>query len=180
MSIYDKKPLQYCKVISLQLIKISEKKVVDFELLLACTSVLNYLSDQPRNRGTQVKSRLFQSLLFFIFFFFWLCWVFLAAWAFPQLQQVGATVYFSCCGAQPLVRQGLSGCGSQLYLAHRLTTCGTWALVLRGSGTFPDQGSNLSLLHWQTDSLPLSHQGSPSHEFYENDPISAVLGVKQQ
>ena len=69
MSIYDKKPLQYCKVISLQLIKISEKKVVDFELLLACTSVLNYLSDQPRNRGTQVKSRLFQSLLFFIFFF---------------------------------------------------------------------------------------------------------------
>ena len=59
-------------------------------------------------------------------------------------------------------------------------------LVARGlqfsvaSGTFPDQGSNLSLLHWQTDSLPLSHQGSPSHEFYENDPISAVLGVKQQ
>ena len=93
---------------------------------------------------------------------------------------MGATVYFSCCGAQPLVRQGLSGCGSQLYLAHRLTTCGTWALVLRGSGTFPDQGSNLSLLHWQTDSLPLSHQGSPSHEFYENDPISAVLGVKQR
>ena len=26
---------------------------------------------------------------------------------------------------------------------------------------FPDQGSNLCLLHWQVDSLPLSHQGSP-------------------
>ena len=26
---------------------------------------------------------------------------------------------------------------------------------------FPTQGSNLSLLHWQSDSLPLSHQGSP-------------------
>ena len=28
-------------------------------------------------------------------------------------------------------------------------------------GIFPDQVSNLNLLHWQADSLPLSHQGSP-------------------
>ena len=28
-------------------------------------------------------------------------------------------------------------------------------------GIFLDQGSNLCLLHWQEDSLPLSHQGSP-------------------
>ena len=28
-------------------------------------------------------------------------------------------------------------------------------------GVFADQGSNLCLLHWQMDSLPLSHQGSP-------------------
>ena len=28
-------------------------------------------------------------------------------------------------------------------------------------GIFPDQGWNLSLLHWQVHSLPLSHQGSP-------------------
>ena len=27
-------------------------------------------------------------------------------------------------------------------------------------GIFLTQGSNLSLLHWQVDSLPLSHQGS--------------------
>ena len=29
-------------------------------------------------------------------------------------------------------------------------------------GIFPSQGSNLHLLHWQKDSLPLSHQGSPT------------------
>ena len=29
-------------------------------------------------------------------------------------------------------------------------------------GIFPTQGSNLGLLHWQVDSLPLSHQGSPT------------------
>ena len=27
-------------------------------------------------------------------------------------------------------------------------------------GIFPTQGLNLCLLHWQADSLPLSHQGS--------------------
>ena len=30
------------------------------------------------------------------------------------------------------------------------------------SGIFPDQGSNLCPLHWQEDSLPLDHQGSPN------------------
>ena len=30
-------------------------------------------------------------------------------------------------------------------------------------GIFPTQGSNPRLLHWQASSLPLSHQGSPSH-----------------
>ena len=28
-------------------------------------------------------------------------------------------------------------------------------------GIFPDQGLNPCPLHWQADSLPLSHQGSP-------------------
>ena len=28
-------------------------------------------------------------------------------------------------------------------------------------GIFPDQGSNLCLLHWWSDSFPLSHQGNP-------------------
>ena len=32
-------------------------------------------------------------------------------------------------------------------------------------GIFPDQGSNPCPLHWQADSQPLRHQGSPSHSF---------------
>ena len=32
-------------------------------------------------------------------------------------------------------------------------------------GIFPDQGSNPCPLHWQADSQPLRHQGSPSHFF---------------
>ena len=44
---------------------------------------------------------------------------------------------------------------------HRL---GSWGARLRCSkacGIFPDQGSNPCLLHWQADSLPLSHLGRP-------------------
>ena len=33
-------------------------------------------------------------------------------------------------------------------------------------GILADQGLNLCLLHWQADSLPLSHQGSPSGTFW--------------
>ena len=33
-------------------------------------------------------------------------------------------------------------------------------------GTFQTQGSNPHLLHWQADSLPLSHQGSLNGEYY--------------
>ena len=32
-------------------------------------------------------------------------------------------------------------------------------------GIFPDQGSNPCPLHWQADSQPLRHQGSPSGSF---------------
>ena len=31
-------------------------------------------------------------------------------------------------------------------------------------GIFPTQGSNPCLLHWQVDSLPLSHQGGPKQD----------------
>ena len=37
-------------------------------------------------------------------------------------------------------------------VAHSLSTA---------CGIFPDQGSTPCLLHWQADSLPLRHQGSP-------------------
>ena len=33
-------------------------------------------------------------------------------------------------------------------------------------GVFPVQGSNPCLLHWQADSLPLRHQGSPPALFF--------------
>ena len=44
-------------------------------------------------------------------------------------------------------------------------------------GIFPDQGSNLCPLHWQTDSQPLCHQGSPQlcsfkYIYYQNSQLN--------
>ena len=58
----------------------------------------------------------------------------------------------------------LSGCGSQV-LEHRLSSCGTWDQLSAACGILLDQRSNPCLLHWEVDSLPLSHQGSPERSF---------------
>ena len=36
-----------------------------------------------------------------------------------------------------------------------------WIAISFSKGIFATQGSNVCLLHWQADSLPLSHQGNP-------------------
>ena len=77
----------------------------------------------------------------------------------------------------------LSSCGSwalqhRLSCAHRLS-CGAQAQLWRTGSVvahrlscsqacriFLVQGSNLCLLHWQVDSLPLNHQGNPSLDLF--------------
>ena len=57
---------------------------------------------------------------------------------------------------------GLSICSSQA-LEHRLNSCGVHLLHVSCSTAceiFLYEGSNLCFVHWQVDSLPLSHQGS--------------------
>ena len=51
------------------------------------------------------------------------------------------------------------GSGAQASVAVARASCS------EAGGIFPDQGSNPCLLHWQADSLPLSHQGSPRSVF---------------
>ena len=61
--------------------------------------------------------------------------------------------------ASGVVAQALSSCGYRA-LECRLNFYGTlvWLLPTQvACGIFPVQGSSLRLLHWQADSLPLSH-----------------------
>ena len=68
---------------------------------------------------------------------------------------------FSCFEAQALSTAALAAVAHGLNSRNSWTldcwlgSCGTWAF-----GIFLHQGSNPCLLHWQADSLPLSHQGN--------------------
>ena len=66
---------------------------------------------------------------------------------------------FFCCGAQALEGMGFS-CGTWLLSAGLIVAHGL--SCSRACGILPDQGSNPCPLHWQADSLPLNHHGSPS------------------
>ena len=120
-----------------------------------------------------LKAFLFYFNVFYLFIYFWLCWVFVVArglslvaasraysslrctdfslqWL-PLLWSMGSRCTgFSSCSTQP---QYLWLAGS-VVVAHRLS-CPT------ACGIFPDQGLNPCPLHWQADSQPLCHQGSP-------------------
>ena len=64
---------------------------------------------------------------------------------------------FSCCGAQAsvFVARGLQS-ESSVFVAHALNCS-------MAPGIFLDQGWNSCSLHWQVDSLPPDHQGSPGN-----------------
>ena len=61
-----------------------------------------------------------------------------------------------------LLRSTDSRHAGSVIVAHR-PSCST------ACGIFPDQGSNPCPLHWQADTQPLRHQGSPSFFFFFKD-----------
>ena len=102
-------------------------------------------------------------LLIVFFFFklinlFWLCWVFISVRGLPLVGASGGHSSLRCAGLSlswPLLLQstGSRHAGS-VVVAHG-PSCSA------ACGIFPDQGSNPCPLHWQADSQPLRHQGSP-------------------
>ena len=94
--------------------------------------------------------------LYNFFFFYWLCWDFIAAWAFSTCGQwgllSGCRARASHCGGFLLQSKGsrVFGLGS----APGLWSTGSVVVVHRLScfaecGFLPDQGSHPCLLHWQ-------------------------------
>ena len=77
---------------------------------------------------------------------------------FLQLWQVGATLHrgarASSLSRPLLLRSSSSRHAGSVIVAHG-PSCSA------ACGIFPDEGSNPCPLHWQADSQPLRHQGSP-------------------
>ena len=111
----------------------------------------------------------FKRIVYFIYLFIFGC----AGSSSPcegflQLWQGGATPHR---GARASHHRGLSPSRPHLLRSTGSRRAGS-ATVAHGPsrsaacGIFPDQGSNPCALHWQADSQPLRHQGSPMYSFF--------------
>ena len=98
----------------------------------------------------------FQVYLFI--YLFLLCWVFVSVRGLSLVAASGGHSSSRCVGlslSRPLLlRSTGSRRAGSVVVAHG-PSCSV------ACGIFPDQGSNPCPLHWQADSQPLRHQGSP-------------------
>ena len=111
--------------------------------------------------------------LYLFIFYFWLCWVFVSVRVLSLVAASGGHSSSRCAGLSlsrppPLRSTGSRRAGSAV-VAHgpsRSAAC----------GILPDQGSNPCPPHWQADSQPLRHQGSPEFTF-EPDKSELVVEI---
>ena len=97
-------------------------------------------------------------LKIYLFIYLWLCWVFVSVRGLSLVVASGGHSSSRCTGlslSRPLLlRSTGSRRAGSVIVAHGLSCSAA-------CGIFPDQGSNPCPLHWQADSQPLRHQGSP-------------------
>ena len=81
-----------------------------------------------------------------------------------------------------VAEHGLQGAWAPAVAAPGLCSSGSVVVACglncsAACGIFPGQGSNPRLLHWQADSLPLSHRGSPVFSF-KTENLKFTLKIK--
>ena len=104
------------------------------------------------------KDTNFFLIFIYLFTYLWLCWVFVSVRGLSLVAASGGHSSSRCMGlslSRPLLfRSTGSRRAGSVIVAHG-PSCST------ACGILPDQGSNPRPLHWQADSQPLCHQGSP-------------------
>ena len=110
----------------------------------------------------KAKERAFFFFLnIYLFIYFCLCWVFVSARGLSLVPASGGHSSSRCAGlslSRPLLlRSTGSRRAGSVIVAHG-PSCSA------ACGILPGQGSNPCPLHWQADSQPLRHQGSPRRE----------------
>ena len=111
----------------------------------------------------------FYFIYFIYLFYLWLCWVFVSVRGLSPVVASGGHSSSRCAGfslSRPLLlRSTGSRRAGSVVVAHGPSCSAAY-------GIFPDQVSNPCRLHWQADSQPLRHQGSPNIIF----SIIKILG----
>ena len=97
-------------------------------------------------------------LFIYLFIYFWLCWVFVSVRGLSLVAASGGHPSSQCVGlslSRPLLLWSTSSRRTGSVVVAHGPSCSA------ACGIFPDQGLNPCPLHWQADSQPLGHQGSP-------------------
>ena len=112
--------------------------------ITVCYNVIQQFEDMAQNPVY------FDFFLIYVFYFiyFLLCWVFVAARGLSLVAMSRGYSSLRCAGSR---HGGFSSCASRA-LECRLSSCGSWASLLRGMWDLPGQGLNPCPLHWQADS----------------------------
>ena len=93
-----------------------------------------------------------------LFIYFWLCWVFASVRGFSLVVASGGHSSSWCAGlslSRLLLLRSTGPRRAGSVVAANGHSCSA------ARGIFPDQGWNPCPLHWQADSQPLHHEGSP-------------------
>ena len=113
----------------------------------------------PLLTGFFVFSLFLKKFICYLFiFYFWLCCVFVSVQGLSLVAASGGHSSSRCSGlslSQPLLLRSTGSRRAPSVVVAHGPSCSA------ACGIFPDQGSNPSPLHWQADSQPLHHQGSP-------------------
>ena len=108
----------------------------------------------------------------YLFIYFWLCWVFVSVRGLSPVAASGGHSSSRCAGlslSRPLLLRGTGSRRADSVIVAHGPSCSA------ACGIFPDQGLNPCPLHWQADSQPLRHQGSPSYLFYSSVYMSIPI-----
>ena len=107
----------------------------------------------------------------YVFIYFWLCWIFVSVWGLSLVAASGGHSSSWCAGLsllRPLLLRSTSSRRAGSVVVAHGPSCSV------ACGIFPDQGSNPCPLHWQADSQPLRHQGSPTFLILMKPSLSII------
>ena len=116
---------------------------------------------QPLRYQGSPRLVLFLFILFiYLFIYFCLCWVFVSGRGLSLVVVSGGHSSSRCVDlslSRPLLLRSTGSRRTGSVVVAHGPSCSV------ACGIFPDQGSKPCPLHWQADSQPLHHQGSPRH-----------------
>ena len=105
----------------------------------------------------------------------WLCWVFVSVRGLSLVVASGGHSSSRCAGlslSRPLLLRSTGSRRASSVVVTHGPSCSA------ACGIFPDQGSNPRPLHWQADSQPLRHQGSPkSLDFFSENNLTFYFEI---